>query len=166
MAKRKIKKKRNAGKSPKYDLLRLENQLCFALYAATSVMTRTYMIKLAPMGITYPQYLVLLVLWEQDGVSMSEIGQRLMLGTGTLTPLVKRLEAQNIVQRERDEDDERVVRIWLSPQGLDLRDEALEARLFVACSLGMNEKEILRLRSELMDMVEHLATRCSDDVVE
>lgn len=153
-----MKKKRSSKKSKKYDLLKLDNQLCFALYAATSAMTRTYMSRLRPLGITYPQYLVLLVLWEQDGVSVSEIGERLKLGTGTLTPLIKRLEAQKILERERDDKDERVVRVWLTPQGVKLRDDALEARLFVACSLGMKEKEILALRSELIDMIDQLET--------
>lgn len=149
-------KKQNTKKSSKYDLLRLDNQLCFALYAATSAMTRTYMKRLRPMGITYPQYLVLLVLWEQDGVSVSEIGKRLKLGTGTLTPLIKKLQSQNLLERTRDQNDERVVRVWLTSEGTKLRDDALEARLFVACSLGMKEEEILRLRSELIEMIDQL----------
>lgn len=158
-----MKSKRITKNSSKYDLLRLDNQLCFALYAATSAMTRTYMTRLRPMGITYPQYLVLLVLWEEDGASVSEIGQRLKLGTGTLTPLIKRLESQKLLERERDENDERIVRIWLTSKGVQLRDDALEARLFVACSLGMKEKEILRLRSELIDMIDQLDASCSDE---
>lgn len=159
-----MKKKRIAKNSSKYELLKLDNQLCFALYAATSAMTRTYMKRLRPLGITYPQYLVLLVLWEHDGVTVSEIGERLKLGTGTLTPLIKRLESQKLLERERDETDERVVRIWLTDQGTELRDDVLEARLFVACSLGMKEKEILRLRSELIEMIDQLDISCSDEL--
>lgn len=156
-----MKKKPVSKKSSKYDLLRLDNQLCFALYAATSAMTRTYMTRLQPLGITYPQYLVLLVLWEEDDVAISDIGERLKLGTGTLTPLIKRLETQKLVKRLRDRRDERVVRVCLTDKGVNLKDDALEARLFVACSLGMKEKEIMSLRSELIEMIDQLES-CAD----
>ena len=139
-----------------YDLLRLENQLCFALYAATRAMTKTYRDYLEPMGLTYPQYLVLLVLWETNGVSVSQIGNRLRLDSGTLTPLLKRLEGMGLVIRERSRIDGREVGIRLSSQGLDLKDLALDARLSVACRLGMSESQILELRSDLMDLVNQL----------
>ncbi len=139
-----------------YDLIRLENQLCFALYAATRAMTRTYRDYLEPMGLTYPQYLVLMVLWETDGVTVSQIGNRLRLDSGTLTPLLKRLEGMGLVIRERSRIDGREVAILLSSQGLDLRDLALDARLSVACRLGMTEGQILDLRSDLIDLVNQL----------
>src|SRR5271155_5753285 len=91
--------------------LQLEDHLCFAVYSASRALTRAYQPLLAPLGLTYPQYLVLLVLWEQDGVSVSQLGDRLGLDSATLTPMLKRLESQRVVVRERDTDDERVVRI-------------------------------------------------------
>ncbi len=137
-------------------ILRLENQLCFALYAATRAMTRTYREKLHPMGITYPQYLVLIVLWETDGLSVSEIGRKLMLDSGTLTPVLKRLEQQSLVKRKRSSADEREVVISLTAKGYELKGTALDARRFVACRLGMSEPEIRALRNDLMDLIEGL----------
>ena len=145
-----------------HDLLRLDNQLCFALYAATRAITKTYRQKLGPMGLTYPQYLVLIVLWEKDGITISEIGRRLMLDSGTLTPLIKRLEGMDIVQRERGTDDEREVKVWLAPKGLDLKDLALDARRFVACRLDMTETEILALRADLMGLIGRLGIECEE----
>ena len=153
-------KKRSGAQE--FDLLRLENQLCFALYAATRAISKTYRERLGPMGLTYPQYLVLIVLWEQDGITISEIGENLMLDSGTLTPLVKRLEAMGLVLRERGTDDERKVKVWLSPKGLDLRDLALDARRFVACRLDMSEKEILALRADLMSLIGRLDAESVD----
>ena len=92
------------------DLQALDQQLCFALYSASLVMTKMYQPLLDPLGVTYPQYLVMLVLWEHDGLSVSEIGERLMLESSTLTPLLKRLETARLVRRERDTVDERRVR--------------------------------------------------------
>ena len=159
--------RRSEGPQPLgYDLLRLENQLCFALYAATRAMTRTYRDYLEPMGLTYPQYLVLMVLWETDGVTVSQIGNRLRLDSGTLTPLLKRLEGMGLVTRERSLIDGREVGIRLSSQGLDLKDLALDARLSVACRLGMTEAQILELRSDLLDLVNQLDGGCTASQVE
>lgn len=139
-----------------YDQLRLDNQLCFALYAATRAITRTYRQKLDSIGITYPQYLVLIVLWEKDGATLSEIGNSLMLDSGTLTPIVKRLETQGIVQRKRLLKDERSVGVWLTPKGLNLRELVIAARDHVVCKLGMSDDEILALRADLVSVVENL----------
>ena len=149
-----------------YDLLRLDNQLCFALYAATRAISKTYRQRLEPMGLTYPQYLVLIVLWEQDGIMISEIGDKLMLDSGTLTHLIKRLEGMKIVQRERRKEDERQVRVWLSPKGRDLRDMALDARRFVACRLDMTEQEIIALRADLMSLIGRLGVACEREATE
>lgn len=135
------------------ELLRLDNQLCFALYAATRAIMRTYRERLDPIGLTYPQYLVMLVLFECENQTVSEIGHRLMLDSGTLTPLLKRLEAVEIVTRQRDTQDERQVRISLTDKGRALRPEALDARKFVACRLEMDEAEIMKLRSDIMQLV-------------
>jgi DNA-binding MarR family transcriptional regulator len=101
---------------------RLDNQLCFAVYAAAHAFGRAYRNLLGRYELTYPQYLVLLVLWEQDGLSVKEIGNRLFLDSGTLTPLLKRLEASGRVRRARDRVDERQVSIFLTPAGAKLRD--------------------------------------------
>ncbi|MGT2480129.1 MarR family winged helix-turn-helix transcriptional regulator [Methylobacterium oryzae CBMB20] len=102
---------------------RLDNQLCFAVYAAAHAFGRAYRNLLGRHELTYPQYLVLLVLWEQDGLSVKEIGNRLFLDSGTLTPLLKRLEASGRVRRARDRVDERQVSIFLTADGESLRDE-------------------------------------------
>lgn len=148
------------------DLLRLDNQLCFALYAATRAITKTYREKLEPIGLTYPQYLVLLVLWEREDVTVSEIGQKLFLDSGTLTPLIKRLEAMQLVNRKRGTEDEREVRITLTPKGDMLKSDVLDARRFVACRLGMSEKEILELRGDLMALIGRLGNDCLSDAAE
>ena len=103
--------------SPSPAALRLDNQVCFALYSASLAMTKLYKPLLDDIGLTYPQYLVMLVLWEQDGITVSELGERLYLDSGTLTPLLKRLEASGHIRRTRDAQDERRVRIALTPQG-------------------------------------------------
>lgn len=103
--------------------LALDRQLCFALYAAQRAMTRRYRPVLEPLGLTYPQYLVLLALWERDGVRVRDLGERLFLDSGTLTPLLKRLQARGLVDRRRDPADERVVRVHLTEQGRALRSE-------------------------------------------
>ncbi|MGS5085176.1 MarR family winged helix-turn-helix transcriptional regulator [Hydrogenophaga sp. A37] len=104
--------------------LRLDNQLCFALYSASLAMTKLYKPLLDELGLTYPQYLALLVLWEQDGVTVSELGDRLNLDSGTLTPLLKRMEAAGLVSRLRDAADERRVLIRLTPEGRQLKARA------------------------------------------
>jgi DNA-binding transcriptional ArsR family regulator len=97
--------------------LLLDNQLCFALYSASLAMTKLYKPLLDELGLTYPQYLAMLVLWERDGLMVSELGERLSLDSGTLTPLLKRLEAAGLVARIRDVQDERRVHITLTPAG-------------------------------------------------
>ena len=104
--------------------LLLDNQLCFALYSASLAMTKLYKPLLDTLGLTYPQYLVMLALWERDGLTVSELGERLFLDSGTLTPLLKRLEAAGLLVRLRDVQDERRVRITLTGQGRALRDGA------------------------------------------
>ena len=153
----------------RFELLRLENQLCFALYAATRAMTKTYRERLGPLGLTYPQYIVLTVLWEKDGLNITEIGHILMLDSGTLTPLVKRLEAMGLVARKRRFEDEREVEVWLSPKGLDVRELALGVREHVVCRLDMTEQEISELRRDLMDLIGRLGSggnECANGALE
>ena len=103
-----------------YEQLKLENQICFPIYAASRLITREYQPLLDELGLTYPQYLVLMVLWENDGLPVNEIGRRLILNTNTVTPLLKRMETQGLVTRRRSADDERRVIVALTPQGLAL----------------------------------------------
>ena len=131
------------------DILALENQFCFALYSASHAMTKTYKPLLDRLGLTYPQYLVMLVLWEQDGVLVKDIGARLFLDSGTLTPLLKRLEAGALLERKRDPHDERQVRISLTAAGRALRSEALAIPEQLLCASGQQLDTLGRLRTEL-----------------
>jgi len=139
------------------DPLLLDNQLCYALYAAAHRMTKSYRPLLERLGLTYPQYLVLLVLWEQDGVTVSEIGRRLRLDSGTLTPVLKRLESAGFLVRTRRQSDEREVEIALTPQGAALRAEAVTVRESVMCQLELSEPEIRALRKDLGTLIERLS---------
>ena len=146
-----------------FDQLSLDNQLCFALYAATRAITRTYRQKLDPIGITYPQYLVFIVLWEKDGATLSEIGTALKLDSGTLTPIVQRLESQGFLKRKQRKSDERAREVWLTPKGLNLREIVISAREHVVCKLGMTDDQISSLRKELVALVDQLSDEpCSE----
>lgn len=134
------------------DPLRLENQLCFALYAASGLVTRAYRPLLAPLNLTYPQYLAMLVLWEQGDATVSELGEALGLDSGTLTPMLKRLELAGYVTRERDMDDERRVIVAPTDYGWDLREKAKGVPAALACQLGMPVEELVELRTALKDL--------------
>ena len=140
---------------PLRDPQHLDEQLCFALYSASRALTRAYAPLLEPLGLTYPQYLVLLVLWERDGVPVKQLGERLALDSGTLTPLLKRLATQGLVERRRGEDDERVVRIHLTAAGRALRSRARKVPMELACRAGYDlgseraVRELVKLRDEL-----------------
>src|ERR1700745_4312725 len=116
--------KKNTWKNASDALLQLGNQVCFAIYSTAHAFNRVYKPLLDRLGLTYPQYLVMLVLWERDGVPLKDIGERLFLDSGTLTPLLKRLEAAQLVKRTRSTEDERQVLIALTPQGQALKDRA------------------------------------------
>ena len=139
------------------DPLLLDNQLCYALYAAAHRMTKSYRPMLERMGLTYPQYLVLLVLWETDGITVSEIGRRLRLDSGTLTPVLKRLENAGFVLRSRRRSDEREVEIALTSHGRALRAEAVAVRESVMCQLHMSEPEVQAMRADLNALIENLS---------
>lgn len=129
--------------------LQLDHQLCFALYSSSLAMTKLYKPLLEPLGLTYPQYLAMLVLWEGDGVTVSQLGERLMLDSGTLTPLLKRLEAAGLVQRLRDSADERRVLLQLTREGRALKRRALAVPEAVACAAGCELDELARLTARL-----------------
>jgi DNA-binding MarR family transcriptional regulator len=129
--------------------LRLADQLCFALYAASHAMTRAYRPLLDALGLTYPQYLVMLVLWEGDDLGVKAAGERLGLDSGTLTPLLKRLEAQGLIERSRDRGDERSVRVRLTAAGAGLRDRALALPARILARSGCSAAELAALQSQL-----------------
>jgi DNA-binding MarR family transcriptional regulator len=138
------------------NMLALENQFCFALYSASHAVTKTYKPLLDRLGLTYPQYLVMLVLWEQDAILVKDIGARLFLDSGTLTPLLKRLEASGLLERNRDPHDERQVRISLSAPGRALRAEATAIPEQLMCASGQEALALGRLRAALSSVRDDL----------
>lgn len=138
------------------EALRLDNQLCFALHAASRAMTAAYQPLLEALDVTYPQYLALMVLWEEDGARVSRIGERLYLDSATLTPLLKRLEARGLVERRRSSEDERVVEIFLTPEGKKLEKKALSVAKGILCKMDMPLGELGRLRDELKGLTTKL----------
>lgn len=141
-----IKPRRRAAEA---SALHLENQLCFALYSVSLTMTKIYQPLLKKLKVTYPQYLVLLVLWEQDERIVSELGEKLFLDSGTLTPLLKRLEIVGYVRRLRDASDERRVIVSLTPAGRVLRQRAFALHEEVACAAQCSATERASLTRQL-----------------
>jgi MarR family transcriptional regulator, organic hydroperoxide resistance regulator len=141
----------------------LENQLSFALYAANNAFGRSYKPLLEPMGLTYPQYLVMLCLWEKDGVKVGEIGARLFLETNTLTPLLKRLEASGLLRRRRDSKDERQVRISLTAAGKALQDKAATIPKRISAMIGLEEAQAGSLKDWLIWLREALEATSKKD---
>ncbi|ALO28115.1 MarR family winged helix-turn-helix transcriptional regulator [Leptospira borgpetersenii] len=127
----------------------LENQICFPLYACSRALTSLYRPILDQLGLTYPQYLVLLVLWKGDGCSVKEIGRKLYLDSGTLTPLLKRLEDSELVVRKRSEKDERSVRIFLSLKGKKLKERAVGIPSKLLEILEVDKKSLIDLKNSL-----------------
>jgi DNA-binding MarR family transcriptional regulator len=142
--------KKNLGTQEDY--LALDKQFCFALYSASLAMTKTYKPLLDELGLTYPQYLVMLVLWKQDDILVKEIGEALFLDSGTLTPLLKRLEAAEIISRQRDANDERQVRVRLTDAGRKLRRQAEKIPPQILCSSGQDATQLAQLRAELQQL--------------
>jgi DNA-binding MarR family transcriptional regulator len=128
----------------------IDQMLCFAVYSAGHAFTRFYKPRLDALDLTYPQYLVFLVLWEKDNLTVKTLGERLFLDSGTITPLVKRLEARGLVRRKRDEDDERQVRILLTAEGRALKEKAGAIPLAVAEGTGLSQEGAESLRLELL----------------
>ncbi|MCL7945808.1 MarR family transcriptional regulator [Marinobacter sp. ATCH36] len=137
--------------------LALDNQLCFALYAVNRAVTARYRPLLAELNLTYPQYLVMLVLWEADQegrtVRVSDLGKRLRLDSGTLTPLLKRLAERGLVTRQRDTSDERVVTVAPTGQGNAMRSKAMEIPERLLCGTGIDQERIVALREELRSVL-------------
>ena len=136
--------------------LLLDNQLCFALYSASLAMTKLYKPLLEAVGLTYPQYLVMLVLWERDGLMVSELGERLFLDSGTLTPLLKRLEASGLIARIRDVQDERRVHITLTQAGRALKTEAAQIPACIVKASQCSLPDIVALTQQVQTLRKNL----------
>ncbi|MEZ5412340.1 MAG: MarR family transcriptional regulator [Acidimicrobiales bacterium] len=138
------------------DAGRLDDQLCFALYAATNAITRVYRPLLKKLGLTYPQYLVLLILWEHRSQTVGEIAAGLHLASHAVSPIVDRLEEVGLVRRLRDDADGRVVLVELTPAGAELEPSAAAVQEEVRCRSLLADDEVVRLRSELIDLADRL----------
>ena len=137
------------------EYLKLDNQICFPLYAASRKVTKLYQPLLSKIDVTYPQYLVLLLLWEVDTMSVKEIGERLLLETNTLTPLLKRMEVKEIISRNKSKTDERVVEVSLTKMGEDLKEIAnsIPIELLEKVSKTFPLERVLKLRDELKEFL-------------
>jgi DNA-binding MarR family transcriptional regulator len=129
--------------------LLLDRQLCFALYSTSLAMNKVYRKLLGPLGLTYPQYLVMMVLWERDGQMVSEIGERLFLDSATLTPLLKRMEAAGLITRRRAASDERQVIVSLTDAGRELRQQAESVPAAVLCATDCSPDELVGVKQQL-----------------
>ncbi len=138
-----------------HEAMKLTNQLCFPLYAAARNVTGLYTPWLKPLGLTYTQYIVLLVLWEKDGISVTEIGDRLMLDNGTLSPLLKKLEQAGYVSRQRNREDERVVVVTLTDAGKALQEKAKDVPLQVAGCIDLPPEKAQMLYRLLYELLEN-----------
>lgn len=141
------------------DALKLENQLCFALYACSREIIKIYTPYLKKLGLTYTQYITLLVLWENHIISVKDLGSTLFLDSGTLTPLLKKLENMSLIERERDLSDERKVLVSLTPLGENLREQALDIPENILCETNLSPDEAARLRQELKNLHKKLLNR-------
>jgi DNA-binding MarR family transcriptional regulator len=141
--------------------LTLDAQLCFALYSAQLAMAKIYRRQLAGLGLTYPQYLVMLVLWESDGLTVSTLGERLYLDSATLTPLLKRLQVLGLLRRDRGVQDQRQVLISLTPAGRALRARAGAVPQGVMCATGCTPAQANGLKAELESLRAHLQDACA-----
>ena len=142
-----------------YKNLLLNNQLCFALYAATNSIIRYYRIYLNEIGITYTQYLVLLVLWELENSNIKEIAKVLKLDSPTITPIVQKLEKMNLVKRQRSDKDERVVVVSLTKNGIDLETQVADIQNKVACKTHLNPKDFKELKNTLNQLADTMAAK-------
>ncbi|CCK29679.1 regulatory protein [Streptomyces davaonensis JCM 4913] len=138
--------------APQEDWLRLDSQICFSLHAASRAFNGVYRVILKDLGLTYPQYLVMLVLWERGDLPVKKLGEHLRLDSGTLSPLLKRLEGAGLVRRERSARDERSVEVRLTAEGVALREQALQVPRRIAAATGFDVAEINALRTRLDEL--------------
>jgi len=130
--------------------LLLDNQLCFALHSTSLLMTKVYKPLLQALGLTYPQYLAMMVLWEEDGLTVGEISNRLLTDPGSLTPLLKRLETEGLLSRTRSREDERVVVVELTEAGRALRDKAMDIPQCILGASGLDIEQLRKLQGDLL----------------
>ncbi|WP_294737323.1 MarR family winged helix-turn-helix transcriptional regulator [uncultured Pseudomonas sp.] len=136
--------------------LLLDNQLCFALHSTSLLMTKVYKPLLQALGLTYPQYLAMMVLWEEDGLTVGEISNRLLTDPGSLTPLLKRLEAEGLLSRTRSREDERVVVVELTEAGRALRDKAMDIPQCILGASGLDIEQLRTLQGDLLALRKNL----------
>ncbi|MDV7486658.1 MarR family transcriptional regulator [Acinetobacter baumannii] len=137
--------------------LKLENQLCFLIYSTNLALNQLYRKLLTPLGITYPQYLVMLVLWEKDEITVSEIGSKLFLESSTLTPILKKLEALQLLNRTRSKEDERQVIITLSEKGKKLKEQAVNIPTHILEASSCGTTTLLGLKDQLTQLRTNIA---------
>lgn len=142
----------NANTNAPCNELLLDNQVCFALHSTSLLMTKVYKPLLQALGLTYPQYLAMLVLWEQDGLTVGEISQRLLTDPGSLTPLLKRLESEGLLKRTRSREDERVVLVQLTDKGRSLQDEAQRVPQCILQASGLSLERLQQLQADLLEL--------------
>jgi DNA-binding MarR family transcriptional regulator len=148
----------NNKTTPSNPALLLDNQLCFALYSASLAMTKLYKPLLEALGLTYPQYLVMLVLWEQDGLTVSALGERLHLDSGTLTPLLKRMEQADLLVRQRSAEDERRVEVTLTLAGKRLKAKAGAVPACLVAASGCPIPELMSLTQQVQGLRDRLTS--------
>ena len=140
----------------KYDCLRLETQLCFPLYVCSKEIIRKYKPYLDPLGLTYTQYIAMMVMWERKKVNVKELGERLYLDSGTLTPLLKKMEEKGLVRRERSLEDERVLDVVITDEGMALREEAVKVPMAMKSCVTLNMEEAKLLYDVLGKMIQDI----------
>lgn len=137
----------------KYDVLKLDNQLCFPLYAVSKEIVRKYTPFLSEIDLTYTQYIVMMVMWEHKEVSVKELGQKLFLDSGTLTPLLKTLEKKGFVKRERSKDDERFLVVSITDEGMELREKAVDVPTKIGGCITLSAEDAMQLYTIVRKML-------------
>ena len=145
------------------EYLRLDNQLCFLFYSVSRAMTRMYGPLLSELGLTYPQYLVMLILWETDSVEVSRITELLHIDTGTVSPMLKRLESAGLLRRRRSAEDERRVMVSLTAKGAGLREKAVKVPSELFCRTGFTMEEYGQLKKQLSGLLQRMESAPSCD---
>ncbi|MDD7796195.1 MarR family winged helix-turn-helix transcriptional regulator [Clostridium sp. 'White wine YQ'] len=138
------------------DGLKLENQLCFSIYATSRAITKIYRPFLEKLGITYPQYLVMLVLWEKENITLKALSNRLYLDSGTLTPLLKRLEGMELLKRQRSSEDERILCVNITEKGKELKKEALTIPECILKSINMDIEQLIKFKKDTDELLESI----------
>lgn len=139
--------------------LHLDQQLCFALYSTSLAMTKVYKPLLDKLSLTYPQYLIMLILWQNDGLALKDVGEQLQIDSGALTPVIKRMEAMGLLIRTRNPQNERTLEIRLTKAGWAMREQAVQVNQTIGLSCGMAESEVHALRQELVQLRSQLSKK-------